>query len=394
MFQKFTLYAFTGPALDAETLGDHLAALAYHPAGSTMELAFGFVPPREEHGAMVEAIGGELIAKVMIERRSVPGAALRKRVEEDADKIEQTTGRKPGKKERRALKEDALLALLPQAFPKHQGVPIWFDRLGGYLVVGATVGTVLDLVVTALVRAVPDLVLTMVQTQTTPASLMAGWLIGGEAAGEFSLGRECELRSHDEEKSAVKFTHHSLENDEIGKHVAEGKLPKRLALQWKDRVSFRLSDTMAVDKVDFLEGCFAATGTEQEAADAFDADVAIYTGELRAMIADLISELCGVMEFQPAAPESAPQRAAAKPPADVLAGIMAQHPDADPKLIEMAASLVMAPNGRASISYVQRTMKIGYNAAARVLEMLQDGGLVSAMDSTGARTVLVKGGQA
>lgn len=422
MIQKFTLYRFEGVALDAEQLADQLAASVYVPALQTQDLAFGFVPPREENGAMVEAVGGALIARLMIERRSVPGAALRKRVEAEAAHIEATTGRKPGKKERRALKEDALLALLPQAFPKHQAVPLWFDRLTGLLVVGATVGTVLDLVVTALVRAVPDLVLTMVQTKFPPGIIMAGWLAHGEAADDFVLGRECELRSNSEEKSAVRFTHHNLETGEIRKHITEGKMPRRLALEWSGRVAFRLSDTMAADKVEFLEGCFKDSDTE--GVDAFDADVAIATGELRGLIAGLIDAMGGEMviggDVDPDAssPAAAAQRMddlmhangttatlsdssgkvlatfGAKPPPDVLAAILAKHPDADPKLVELAAALVMAPDGRASISWVQRQMKIGYNAAARVLEMLEEGGVVSAMKPDGTRAVLIKAGAA
>ena len=43
---------------------------------------------------------------------------------------------------------------------------------------------------------------------------------------------------------------------------------------------------------------------------------------------------------------------------------------------------------RASISLVQRYMRIGYNAAARLMEELEKEGTVSPMDTTGVRRVL------
>lgn len=57
-------------------------------------------------------------------------------------------------------------------------------------------------------------------------------------------------------------------------------------------------------------------------------------------------------------------------------------------LIELALTLVQAPEGKASISYLQRKMKICYNQAARVMEILEQNGIVSTPDATGMRKVI------
>ncbi len=49
---------------------------------------------------------------------------------------------------------------------------------------------------------------------------------------------------------------------------------------------------------------------------------------------------------------------------------------------------VVRKNKRASISLVQRHLRIGYNRAARLVEMMESRGLVSAMDETGGRKLL------
>ncbi|TCS37455.1 DNA polymerase III beta subunit-like protein [Paucimonas lemoignei] len=57
-------------------------------------------------------------------------------------------------------------------------------------------------------------------------------------------------------------------------------------------------------------------------------------------------------------------------------------------LYDDAVQLVKA-HKRASISLVQRHLRIGYNRAARLLDMMEQAGIVSAMQSNGNREILV-----
>ncbi|CAM3161819.1 DNA translocase FtsK [Cupriavidus taiwanensis] len=74
------------------------------------------------------------------------------------------------------------------------------------------------------------------------------------------------------------------------------------------------------------------------------------------------------------------------------AGIGGGGGEADP-LYDQAVEVVLK-NRRASISLVQRHLRIGYNRAARLLEDMEKAGLVSAMSGNGNRDILVQGGAA
>lgn len=70
-----------------------------------------------------------------------------------------------------------------------------------------------------------------------------------------------------------------------------------------------------------------------------------------------------------------------------LSGKEGENAESDP-LYDQAVQIV-AESRRASISYVQRRLKIGYNRSASMLEAMESAGVVSPMESNGSREVLV-----
>jgi recombination associated protein RdgC len=220
---------------------------------------------------------------------------IKRKVQSEVDHIETTTGRKPGKKERRTLADDARLSLLPVAFSKQSSIMVWINPKDQWMVLDAGSQAKADEVLTSLVKALQGFAVNVVHTQASPAVAMAHWLGSKEAPAGFSVDRECELKASDASKAIVRYTRHPLDTDEVTQHIAAGKVPTRLALTWNDRISFVLTEALALKKLAFLdavleEGPLAAGDTSD---DHFDADVAIATGELARMLPALIEALGG-----------------------------------------------------------------------------------------------------
>lgn len=77
----------------------------------------------------------------------------------------------------------------------------------------------------------------------------------------------------------------------------------------------------------------------------------------------------------------------APPGSEPEAGTAGNVEESDP-LYDQAVAIVIESR-RASISLVQRHLRIGYNRAARLVEQMEVAGLVSPMESNGSRSVLV-----
>lgn len=362
MFKQATFLRLTKAS---EDMADAMDSQQFAPLGaSTQDKSVGWVPPRgEEHGALLERVGDFVFAKLAIETKTVPSSEVNKKLDEVVAQIEEQTGRKPGKKERRELKQDVITALLPNAFPKRKDVAVMIDSVNGYVVIDSASQSVTNEVITFLVRA--GLEIALVQTNNNINGFMAEMLLGDESVDHyFAVGRECELVAEDESKAKVSFKNHYLLSQEIRDHLLQGKHVTSLALTDERDTSFVLTETLRLKKLKF-----AVPETKGEEQDRLDADAILCGSALSSLITDLVQAMGGLFVHE----ESS------KP--EPFAG------DGPDPLYESATQLVMN-SGKASISLIQRHLQIGYNRAARMLEQMEVDGLVSPMQGDGSRKIL------
>ena len=362
MFKNLTVFRVTAGMLSAEPP-------AFMSCGATQQQSIGFVPVDADLG-LLETVRGDQFARLQIETKKVPAPAIKDRVAVIAAEIERTTGRKPGRKQTKELKEQALLELLPMAMPtrKQIGVALISD---GWLVLDTASASVADTVVTEIIKASPGLEVRMLHTNESPAAVMSHWLLTGEPAPGFTVDRECELKGQDEMKSVVRYSRHSLDIDEVRQHIKQGKMPTRLAMTFNGRMSFVLTDGLQLRKVEFLDGVID-TSADMAGQDRFSANAAIFAAEVRNMLGELVEALGG--EHVPGGMDSAEAPAAAEQ------GTM------DPAF-DKAVDVVRA-NKKVSISLVLRHLAIGYNRAQALIEEMERRGIVSAMDAAGQRKII------
>jgi recombination associated protein RdgC len=252
---------------------------------------------------MLESVGGQIIFQLSTERRPLPSSAVKAAMEERIEKYKEETGQeRVGAKLKKEINEEVILDLLPRAFTKRSSTLVWLDPVNRFLVVDTGSLSGADKVVTFLVEALsevpgsrPGLGIKPVMTQMSAAASMSHWLSSREAPVGFTVDRDCELKTPDDQKSTVRYSRHTLEIDEVAQHIVSGKVPTQLALTWNDRVSFVLTETAQVKKLKLLDVVLDGVQEGGKDDDGFDTDAAILTGELSALLPDLIEALGGEM---------------------------------------------------------------------------------------------------
>ena len=386
-FKNLQIYRVPAPwAMTAAALEQALAQLQFTPATSMDLVCQGWAAPRGAGAPLVHAVGGQFLLQLKTEKKLLPSTVINQVAAARALEMEEAQGFAPGKKAMKELKERVTDELLPRAFAILSTTAVWIDPVNGWLVVDAASPSKADEVVKLLLKSVDRLPLESLRVQRSPVGAMTEWMQADASPAGFTVDQDAIMRATGESKAQVAYKRHTLEADDIRRHIAAGKQCTRLAMTWSDKISFVLDESLAVKSVKPLEIIKeSATRNDDER---FDSDFALMTGELAKLLADLVDALGGEVDAVEPAARPAANAAPAKghePVREqrVVLELNGQAPGTVPPgdgsasdpLYEQSVELVRSRQ-RASISLVQRYLGIGYNRAARLIEAMEAGGVV------------------
>jgi len=287
-FKNFTIYRL--PPGWSRTPGQIEATLTGFPLQPCTGLALqsrGFVPVNDA-GQFAYAQEKQVLVAMGSEDKLLPAAVVNQTAGERIQKLENEKGFKLGRKAKREIKEQVAAELTPRAFSRRRETRGWLDFDGGWLIVDTASATRADEFTETLRNALGELPVTPLQSEPSMSALMTQWLAGRQAPGAFDLDDECELTATDEHKSTVRYLRHALDGKDIAGHLSNGKVAMRLALTWKDRLSFVVDDKLQLRRVKLLD-----MERVREESDGlppeqqFEIDFALMSGEYAALLKDL-----------------------------------------------------------------------------------------------------------
>ncbi len=294
MFKNLQVYRLPSPwAITLDELAEQLARRRFMPCGSQDAESRGWISPVDDD-QLVHSVGGQWLIALGVEQRLLPASVVRQVADERAAEIAVDWGYKPGRKQMKELREAVQRELMPRAFTRRSKRLAWIDPAGGWLCVDAPSQARAEDLLEVLRQTLDALPLALVRTERSPVAAMADWLARGNAPGGFTIDQDAELHSVADENSAVRYTRHALDGEDVRGHLAAGKLPTRLALTFNDRLSFVLTEKTEIKRLDFLDVVLEQLDDKETDARAmFDAGFSLMTGELRVLLPSLVEALGG-----------------------------------------------------------------------------------------------------
>jgi recombination associated protein RdgC len=293
-FKNLQVYRLPAPwPITAEQIHAQLQPFAFQPGGTLEVQTKGWVSPRE-NDMLVHGINDQLLLTLRTEKKLLPASVINQATKLKAEEIADQQGFKPGRKQMREIKEAVTDELRPKAFNVLRDTRAWIDTANGWLAIDAASSAVCDDVVELLHKAIDPLPLALFHVNQSPAAAMTNWLLADEAPTNFTIDQDTELRSTGDSKATVRYVKHALEVDDTRRHIEAGKQCTRLAMTWADRVSFVLTESLAIKRVaalDVLKEQADAGGSGDD--ERFDADFVLMTGEVAKLLVDLTHALGG-----------------------------------------------------------------------------------------------------
>lgn len=291
-FKNLLIYRITDGKIDPQQLNEALGKSVLQDCLQMEMQSQGWMHPKDGTDQFVHTCNQHLLIALGIEKKLLPSAVINQYAEERIAVMEQHQGHKAGKRQIKDIKEAVLIELMPRAFIQRQITYAWIDLNEELLVIDVANLKRAEELVDLLLKTVTGIRLSPLATNISPSTLMTRWLSGDEPPAVFTIDRECELQGVDSEKSKIRYTHHVLDMDETIKHITAGKRVIRLALTWRDRISFVLHDNFQIRRIEPLD-IITESSEATDSDDLFDSDFALMTGELSRFLPDLIHALGG-----------------------------------------------------------------------------------------------------
>jgi len=299
LFRNLTLFRFPpDPSLPAE-LEKALPAHARRPVAPLAMSSRGWVSPYGRDSEVLQHGLASLRYLVLgSEDRLLPPAVVNEAVAEKVATLSAERGRAPGARERKRVRDEVLLDLMPRAFVRPSRLAGYLDAARGWLVIDSASRKAAEAFVSHLRDTLGSFAAVPLDPAEAPRAQFTGWMRDGDLPKSWQLGEECELRDPVDRGAVVKCRRQDLAADEVREHLKAGKQVSQLEFVFDQRVAFVLDEALVLRKLRFLDTVTAeleGTDRESQAAE-LDARFAV----MSLTLAPLFDALDGVFKLAPA----------------------------------------------------------------------------------------------
>lgn len=291
-FKNLKMFAlnsdFTAPT------DEQLKAFQFEPCKPIETCRMGWSPIVKGGESLMLEQSGSMLFCLRRQEKLLPTAVINELLEERIDAI---TDRVVGRKERLTMKDDIISELTPRAFVHSTYTWGYVDTVQRAVFIDAPSDKKADEFLDLLRQTLGSLPVAPLCTESSPSVVMTAALQNHESLPTgVELGGDAELRSDLEEGSVIRVKQAEIDAEEVLAHIETGKQVVKLAMNWKEQVSFQLREDLTVARLNFCDDLLNEARdsyVDDDPASRLDTDFALMQLTLRRVVPELVDWLGG-----------------------------------------------------------------------------------------------------
>lgn len=227
------------------------------------------------------------------EKKDVPNSVVNEILKEKELAYFQENGKPLSSKEKKAIKEEIIHSLLPNAFIKTSYTEGYIDLKNNYLVLNVSGMSKAEKFIAELKQHF-DFSFSIVEPNIPLSDIMTNWVKENKIPDPFAIEDFCSL--YDPVSAGTtdyKKQHIEEKNEELLKNLENGKVVKSIKINWHERISFVLTDQLIVKSISysdsFEENINENLGESSDEYALFNATMTILCEDIAELFQDLIN---------------------------------------------------------------------------------------------------------
>jgi len=242
---------------------DLIKTRAHKPILATMERSVGFVPVFRDYGheLFTHEFNGYIYLTLLVETKKVPPALLRRKSNERIAAAERNQeGEKLTKEQKDGIKDSVKQELLKSTLPDEAEIHACIDTMNNLVFVDAGSSKKAETILMEIVDAIEDFSYRP-YFEGSLTVYLTEWLNDqNQIPAQAKILHEATLIAQDKAKAAL--SKQDLDSDEVTNLINHGKQVNDIALEWDDRLEFKINAEGHLKKIKPTEMLLADVDNE------------------------------------------------------------------------------------------------------------------------------------